>query len=245
MLATQGAVHGCRTILVATGDVGSVFKQPVNNFVVSGLRRVTERCPMAVVEGVNVRAEFQEFEEQGLGSTGGGSDVQRPRVPFLRLGYIAFFVQEEFRDVPVPELQRDAERAFAVDEFVDVRAGADMFSDRLEVSRRDRGMQRELRAGASALISEEFSDGFVVVLQGYVERGLVHFGGGVDVGASLKDGGDDVLVPSFRRDMQGSPVVGQSDCLFWGGAQYLRYLGDVGGLDGMAEFLGVDHSAEA
>ncbi len=102
--------------------------------------------------------------EQDLGSTGGGGNVQRRRLPFLRLGYIAFFVQEEFRDIPMPVSQRNAERPFTVDKFVDVRAGTYVFSDRLKISCGDRWMQRQFRTGTSAPFPQEFGDVLAVVL---------------------------------------------------------------------------------
>ena len=117
--------------------------------------------------------------------------------------------------------------------------------DRLEITRRDRGVQRQLRTGATTPFPEKLSDSFVVVSQRNIERSFVHFRGGVDVGAGFDDGRNYSSVSVFCSDVQRSPLVGESYVHFGSVAQYLRDLGGVAGLDCLAEYFSVDHSAEA
>jgi len=150
--------------------------------------------------------------------------------------YVGFFLQEKFRDVPMPVLQCDAKWPFAIYEFVDVRASVDVFSHSLELSQSDCGVQGQLGTGASALFSEELSDGFVTLFQRYIEWSLVHVGGGVDVCASIDDRCDDVYVPTLCCDVQRSPLVGEANFLFGSIAQDLLYLRGVGGVNRVAKF---------
>jgi hypothetical protein len=73
---------------------------------------------------------------------------------------------------------------------------------------------------------------------------LVHVGGSVDVGASVKDGLDDIFVPAFDRDVQRREPSVQASFAFWVLAQNFRHLFDVAGLDCLPELLCVDHITE-
>jgi len=84
---------------MTAGDVGTVVEQPVQDFELVGLSRVAERRVRAIVRGINVGAEFQEFGEQGFGRAGCSGNVEGSHVASLHLVDIAFLVEQEFRDI--------------------------------------------------------------------------------------------------------------------------------------------------
>jgi len=63
---------------------------------------------------------------------------------------------------------------------------------------------------ASNPLSQQLGDTFVAESLRQVQRRLVLFGGGIDIGAGIEDGLDNVFVPAFDCDVEGREAAVQA-----------------------------------